>query len=136
MEFPACQGVALVRAEQERFYLEFSEQRGAQDFTVEVTAERRAVEDFLGAVGLKRRSAVEFERPTVGVEQQQSAEQALFSVVANRQKTYRWQRLRTAQGQPLSRINQGNKGFWEGVANSGDALNHWWKSIGRADGPT
>lgn len=114
VEIPARQGVALVRAEQKRFDLQFPEQRGPQDFSVQVTAERRPVEDFLGAVGLERRGAVEFERPTVSVKQQQSAEQSLFSVVANRQKTYRWQRLRTAQGQPLSRINQGNEGDWEG----------------------
>jgi len=49
---------------------------------------------------------MEFERASIGVKQQQAAKQSLFGVVANCQKTYGWQGLRTAQGQPLSRSNR------------------------------
>ena len=101
-------------------------QQGLADlFAVEIGVQRRAKQDLLRPIGFDRRGAVEFERPTAGVEDQLAADQPMLFVFENRQKAQgRWRAA-------VASCHMGSLEWGSRLAGSARRRSRWWRERAR-----
>ena len=96
--FSGGQGRLPIGANQQRGDAALADQRLADLLAVEERFQRRAIENLLGPIGLDRRRAVKFQRPSGGVQNQISAKQPILRVFDDSKKTQSGLTLESIRG--------------------------------------